>query len=380
MALRGTYDAWYDDLANRREPLADAVLFRPLDASANLVTPAALLTSVATGADRKLAFAILGADDRIHVVHRVLRYVPPLGQPRMPYDNINLATFGDATVLGVATIEVPATFFARTVHLPRTLNNAAIAQRVIGSPEGQYAPEVDIPAEDMGEARTRKATLIPSVMVGDILRSSVAVGGLSPRALWVSHVEPLLPFPDRLVEYAPFVDWVRVAYSGGLGNANPVQWAPTPPPRHLEAELAEQRYSLLLQDFPVVLAPPPPAQGGNLLVDAIGDFRADLAAREESKVLRAALKRAADQRPSARWYASTTRLLRICQVHDEADLPPYLARYGISGGKTGPVYNPVPPVVGNARVRLYQFSWHRFCVLTRTFKIAWPVDIPNWSG
>ena len=321
MALRGAYNTWYDDPVNQREPGADVVLFRPLDAAANLVTPAVLLTSVATGADRKLAFAILGADNLVHVVHRILRYVPPLGQQRMPYDNISLATFGDTTALGVTTIEVPATFFTRTALLPRILTNAAMSRAVISRPDGQIVLEADTPVEDFGETRTRKATLIPAGMVGNILRASIAVGGLTPRAMWAVHVEPLLLLPDQALEWAPFLDWVRVAYSGNLGDANPVQLAPTPPPRHLETDLAEQRYSLFSQDFPVGLLPPPPAEGGNLLVTAIGEFRADLAAREESKITRAALKRAADQRPSARWFASTTRLLRLCHVQDETDLP-----------------------------------------------------------
>ena len=81
MALRGSYATWYKLPAFSRTPADDAVLFRPLDAAANLVAPATLVTAVATGADRQLAFAILGADDLVHVVHRVLRYVPPLGQP-----------------------------------------------------------------------------------------------------------------------------------------------------------------------------------------------------------------------------------------------------------------------------------------------------------
>ena len=333
MALRGTYDAWYARRDNRREPEADAILFWPLDTAVNPTTPAALLTSVATGVDRRLAFAILGADNRVHVIHRVLRYVPPLGQPRMPYDNVTLATFGDTTALGVTTVEIPATFFTRTALLPRLLTNAALTRIAVANPDGQCIPGADTPPEEIMETRTRKATLIPSSMVCDVLRVAGAAGGLSPRMLWLTQVEPMLAFPNRLLEYAPFVDWVRVAYSGGLGEANPVQWSPTPPPRHLEVDLAEQRASLFAQDFPVGLEPPPIEGGNNLLVAAIGDFRADLAAREESKVLRAALKRAADQRPSSRWYASTTRLLRLCHVQDEAELPPIWQAMAAHGAK-----------------------------------------------
>ena len=329
MALRGSYDTWYDNHVNR--PEVDAMLFRPLDAVTNPVTPAVLLTSIATGVDRKLAFAILGSDNLVHVVHRVLRYVPPLGHPRMPYDNINLATFGAATPLGVTTIEVPATMFTRTAPL-RVLTNDAIALAVAAHPSGQHTVAADVPAADLADTRTRKGTLIPSSMVGGILRASIIGVGLSPRALWMGYVEPLRAFPDRLLEYAPFVDWVRVAYAGGVGDENPVQSAPTPPPRHLEPDLAEQRYALLLQDLPPV-AMHPPADGGNLLATAIGEFRADLAAREETKVLRASVKRAAEQRPSARWFASTTRLLRICQVQDEADLPPIWQAMAAHGAK-----------------------------------------------
>lgn len=329
MALRGTYATWYDNPVYAREPAVDSVLFRSLDAGANMVTPAALLTAVATGADRQLAFAILGSDNLVHVVHRVLRYVPPLGQPRMPYDNINLATFGDASALGVTTIEIPATFFARTAPLPRTRSIASINAAVVENPAaGQLELDLEVPGLELGEVRTRKATLLPSSMVGGILRASIAVGGLTPRALWVDYVTTLRP--ELLIDYAPFVDWVRVAYASGVGDANPVQSAPTPPPRHLEPDLAHQRLTLFTQDLPIAGAHLP--DNGNLLAAAIGEFRADLAAREESKVLRGALKRAADQRPSSRWFANTARLLRLCQVQDEADLPPVwlaMASHGV---------------------------------------------------
>ena len=89
-----------------------------------MVAPAALVIAVATGADHQLAFAILGSDNLVHVVHRVLRYVPPLGQPQMPYDNIILATFGDASALGVTSVEFTAAFFTRTPPLPRIRTTA----------------------------------------------------------------------------------------------------------------------------------------------------------------------------------------------------------------------------------------------------------------
>ena len=331
MALRGSYATWYELPAYSRTPADDAVLFRPLDAAANLVAPAALVTAVATGADRQLAFAILGADDLVHVVHRVLRYVPPLGQPRMPYDNINLATFGDTSALGMTTIEFSATFFTRTPALPRILTAGSVNVAFgINPAVGQLGLEREVPADEVSEVRTRKATLIPAGMVGGVLRAATAVGGLTPRALWVEFVA-LLP-PNQLIDYAPFVDWARVAVAGGVGAANPVQFAPTPPPRHLEPDLAQQRLLLLTQDFPAAVVAPPP-NDGNLLVAAIGDFRADVAAREESKILRAALKRAADQRPSLRWFASTTRLLRLCHVQDEAELPPIWPAMASAGVK-----------------------------------------------
>ena len=40
----------------------------------------------------------------------------------MPYDNVNLATFGDTLALGVTTIKFSATFFTRTPALKRILS------------------------------------------------------------------------------------------------------------------------------------------------------------------------------------------------------------------------------------------------------------------
>ena len=330
MALRGSYATWYELPAYARASADDAALFRPLDAVENMVAPAALVTAVATGADRQLAFAILGSDNLVHVVHRVLRYVPPLGQPRMPYDNISLATFGDASALGVTTVEFTAAFFTRTPPLPRIRTTASINVVTGGNlAVGQLGLEPELLAGEVTEVRTRKATLIPAGLVGGVLRASTATGGLTPLALWVNFIAPLPP--NLLIDYAPFVDWARVAFAGGVGAANPIQLNPTPPPRHLEPDLAQQRLALITRDFPAAVAPPP--DDGNLLVAAIGDFRADLAAREESKVIRAALKRAADQRPSSRWFASTTRLLRLCHVQDEADLPPIWPAMASAGVK-----------------------------------------------
>ena len=229
MAARGCYADWYDGLAAPPNPDDYRFLFAPLDATANLVTPAVLLTTVATGMDAKLAFAILGEDSKIYVIHRIQRYVPPLGRPRAPYDNINLATFGDVSVLGPVTIEVPAPFFARTILLPNISTSADTTQLSTTHPAaGQLAD--DIPLGEVGDVRTRKATLIPPHLVGSVLRASSEDGGLTPRALWVRFVAPLLE--DAVVgpTCSPFIDWAKVAYTKGVGQANPVMCTPTPPP------------------------------------------------------------------------------------------------------------------------------------------------------
>ena len=45
------------------------------------------------------------------------------------------------------------------------------------------------------------------------------------------------------------------------------------------------------------------------------------------------LSRAADQPPSSRWFASTTRLLCLCHVQDEAELPPIWPAMASAGVK-----------------------------------------------
>ena len=84
------------------------------------------------------------------------------------------------------------------------------------SAAGQIPPWADTPLDKMVEVLTQKATLIPASIVGNLFLESFP-GGRTPRALWATYVEPLLGFPERLADFAPFVDWDRVAYSGVLG-------------------------------------------------------------------------------------------------------------------------------------------------------------------
>ena len=334
MATRGCYADWYDGLAAPPLPEVYRALFTPLDATANLITPAALLTTVATGLDAKLAFVILGADSKVHVIHRIQRYVPPLGRPRAPYDNVNLATFGDVSVLGPVTIEVPAPFFSRTILLPNVRTSADTSRLATTYPEADQLAD-DIPLGEVGDVRTRKATLLPPHLVGGVLRATTEDGGLTPRALWVRFVAPLLEDENLGPVCTPFIDWAKVAYTKGVEQANPVMCTPTPPPRHLEPALLDFRFRLLDTDLPLARVQHPEGIGGdgNLLVAALGEFRRDFADREESKLARAAVKRAADSRPSARWFSNTIRLLRLCQVGDEAELPALWQAMATNGAK-----------------------------------------------
>ena len=120
-----------------------------------------------------------------------------------------------------------------------------------------------------------------------------------------------------------------------MEQANPVMCTPTPPPRHLEHALLDFRFRLLNTDLPLAQVQHPEGIGGdgNLLVAALGEFQRDFADREESKLARGAVKRAADSRPSARWFSNTIRLLRLCHVGDEAELPALWQAMATNGAK-----------------------------------------------
>jgi hypothetical protein len=333
MAAITQYTEWYNLPTNDPYNGSYSLLFAPLDAVAAPLAPAALLTLIATGADSKSAFMFLGPNNLIHVIHRIRRFVPAIGMPPMPYDNTTLATLGDLTPLGPNTIEVPANIFTRTAVIAAVLTPAAINVAIGANPDqDQIAPDPNAPAGDVGDVRSRSAMLIPPNQVGPILAASISPGGLSPKSLWIDVAGPMQADAGLAADCLPFIDWCRLAYSHGVGAANPLHLVQMPPPRFLEPPLVADRTLLLHQDIPG-RATFIPRGGLDPVVEVIGALRADMATRAATTHQRDTQRRAADVLPSKRWGVAVDRLFRLCQVGNEGDLPEVWLQMARAGAK-----------------------------------------------
>jgi hypothetical protein len=131
-------------------------LFALFEADEPPFGPAEILSKVATGVDAKLAFSLLSPEGKVLVLHRCPRVQPMLGAPATPNDNINIAD--------------------------------------------PVAPDTDV-----APVRSRKLTLIPPHLAGQILAATMAPGGLSPRQLWENIAGPLAADDQLAPQVSPFL-------------------------------------------------------------------------------------------------------------------------------------------------------------------------------
>jgi hypothetical protein len=137
------------------------------------------------------------------------------------------------------------------------------------------------------------------------------------------------------VDCAPFIDWCRIAYTGGALALNPLH-SPIPTPIVPLQRLDAERYAILRRDLPqryqpaqpppppMPLPPLPPQMALGPLVAVIQEFRADYvgglelaAARDEARRNKVSITT-----PDSRWAASIKYILRLCNVDTAEALPP----------------------------------------------------------
>lgn len=285
--------------------------------------PAALLTTISTGADGKIALALLGDDGLIYVAHRFLRFRAMAGVQHAQNDQV-FATLGDVNRVGVDTILFPSAFLYRTANLPSVRTADSIDAEILAQPDEAQLAIVNPPdpPEEFAAALVRLTVMIPPHLVGHVLAATRAPGGLSPRGLWTQIARPLIDDAVTGPMCTPFTDWCRVAYSNGVTAANPLAVAIPGNFRLNDLALETSRWTVLNSDLPARAVPPPVAPI-NLdgVVAQIGGLRADAAQRAAVTDQRAAQKAAAALLPSKRWTASVSRILSLCQVDDENELP-----------------------------------------------------------
>jgi hypothetical protein len=221
-----TYAEWYQHPDNDVYHGNYAELFALFEADEPPFGPAEILSKVATGVDAKLAFALLSPEGKVLVLHRCRHVQPMLGAPATPNDNLNVAMLGDITPLASIFVDMPANAFTRTANFERVPTPGAITGLLAAFPdETQLIPDPAAPDADVAPVRSRKLTLIPPHLVGQILGATMAPGGLSPRQLWENIAGPLAADNQVAPQVSPFLHWCRLAFAQGQGADNPLQLA-----------------------------------------------------------------------------------------------------------------------------------------------------------
>jgi hypothetical protein len=154
--------------------------------------------------DSNGAFAYLGPDTHVHVLHSLRRHaVGSFGQAQSTYAGSTFAIRGERSSAGATFVQVDSALFA-AVTADHVRSAVGIAAALAAAP---FAPQLDVV--------TRHGILIPHNYVSTLLQASSTRGnGLEPRELW-DIVEGLMAAPEYQAASDLFVDWVWVVISQG---------------------------------------------------------------------------------------------------------------------------------------------------------------------
>jgi hypothetical protein len=324
MAAITTYAEFYNLPENDPYNGDYSTLFPPFAVALVPGVSAGIRTRVAQGADAKVAMLFLGTDAKLHVLHRIRRYTPAIGTPPSPNDGLDFATFDETTPTGPSTVVVPAPLFNLTAGTVPILTPDQIDLYLAANPAAaQYQPDPATQAQrvaagEMTPIRTRRGMLIPPFLTGAIIAATSSPDGLSPAALWTDFVT-LVRQHAHAAHMELFVQWARFAFASGIDALNAVA-LPPPPLLHLDPMVGGERRRVLLLDFP----PPgivPGLGGADPLVAELVATRLAAADRDQARLLREQQQKVAAALPSKRWGLALPKLLRLCQVGAEQDLP-----------------------------------------------------------
>jgi hypothetical protein len=119
-------------------------------------------------------------------------------------------------------VNLPEKAFHRITLLDRIPIPATIAtflMHLTGPTQFSALPHME--ADDFQPVRCRFIMLIPPMVVGRVLYTTTRPGGLNPADLWNEIAAPLVDDDLHRDICAPFIDWCRIAVSGGEGVHNP---------------------------------------------------------------------------------------------------------------------------------------------------------------
>lgn len=314
-----TYSAWYELPEHQVRDLR--ALFITFDANVAPLQPAQIVAGIASSDETRLTYVMLEAEGRVRVLHRVRQY-PQLIERRLGAADLIVTAMRDETRdLGPTFVEFPGEAFHRTDVLANAWTYAAANAARDVHPEAQLA--VDAGAQGIRAARSRHVMLVPPMVAGQVLLAASRPEGLYPRDLWQEVAAPLYEDDEIRDAVLPFLDWCCIAYTQGQGENNPLQLAALVPV-NLSPYLLEKREALYRRDLPARFRPFQQVAPAEVpVVQALGRFQEAWIARDEANAEREEQREAAAiATPSKRWPRLWTRLLKLCGVPEEADLPP----------------------------------------------------------
>jgi hypothetical protein len=130
--------------------------------------------------DSSGAFAYLGRDDRIHLIHSLRRHGPSaLGQTRSPFTGRTIAVLDERTNVGTSFVEVLNDLFwdVREGHI--RLSDEITAAYTADTTAEQLAALDPAYTGDSDAINTRRCILVPHPYVPSLLQATYEAGGVS---------------------------------------------------------------------------------------------------------------------------------------------------------------------------------------------------------
>lgn len=254
--------------------------------------------------------------------HRLTRHDTPFGQVQMSFDNMGLGFFGDI-IDGQAptTVVIPDNLYTQ---LPQTQvpDAGLLAQLFAADPAAEVFGPYAAGDPDVTAITTRQLVIVPNCYAAPFLTT-----GMTPKAAYLV-LSGLIARDNQEIACAPLLDWVRTALTrrgGAAGGPHPVTCCvPLVPPAFMnprdQQAFAAYRLEVLHTDFPH-LRPGTHHNSAILIAQGITALTSEQRlARQEAHQHRQ--DREAPKTVYSQFRTRLTRLMQVCQVDNEDDLPP----------------------------------------------------------
>jgi hypothetical protein len=255
---------------------------------------------------------------KIITIHRTTRYRRVLGQPPSALDDVMYGFQGDSTAMQLPlNVEMSNNLFnkASAVQAPTA---ARLAQLLQDEPAATMFGPFAATDADVEALSVRNLIWVPNKY------AKIAMMGLTPRDAWITISASVFANSDEIA-CADLLAWLRVAITRKAQNetsrvAQPPLQAPAFDDMDLSLKFQAYRLGIMQQDLPD-LSNTAVTTASTLVADGLADLVLETRrTREQAEAHRQA---AAHKSPRDFYESSLSKLMRLCQVVREADLPAY---------------------------------------------------------